>query len=211
VHPQADGVDRAPEGLGRFGVRELLPVHEQQRLAVGGLQLADRRQQSLPRRILGPFRGLGALFGRESAEQVVPATGAAIPLGDDPAGRPVKPEPVVRRRRNVGQPPPRDHENLGDDIGHVVRTGEAVDRVGLHRTEVRFVEAAEAAFPLILVTSHGRSSRVRSSCPVDLRLRHGTFTFRPSRLRFLYYRTNRGVCPSFAHAPAGRVKLWVCG
>jgi len=51
-------------------------------------------------------------------------------------------------------------------------------------TEVRLVEAAEAAFPLILVTSHGRSSRVRSSCPVDLRLRRETFPSRPSRLRF---------------------------
>src|SRR5213592_1954447 len=48
VHPDADGVDRAPEGLGRFGVGELLPVHEQQRLALGGLQFADRREQALP-------------------------------------------------------------------------------------------------------------------------------------------------------------------
>src|SRR6185437_10604370 len=180
VNPYANGVYRAPESLGGLSMCELLPVHEQQRLAVGGLQFADRRQQALLRWIARPFRHLnrGALFVREAAKQVAPAAGAAIPPGDDPAGRPVKPESVTGGRRNVGQSPPRDQEDLGDDVGHVVRTAEPVHRVDLYRTEVRLVETTKAKFPLImlLVTSrHGRSSHTRSPCLVDLRLRRGAF------------------------------------
>jgi hypothetical protein len=82
----------------------------------------------------------------------VPANWNVAP---SPAGGAVEPEAIRGRRRDVSQPPRRGREDLGDDVGHVIRA-DAVDRVGLDGAEVRLVEGTEPPLPLIevLVVTH---------------------------------------------------------
>ncbi len=78
----------------------------------------------------------------DPCEEALPAKPAAIVLGRDPMGDAVEPQPVLRWRWNLVDPPPGCREHLGYQI-RSIGGGHPPQEVGVDGSEVLVVEMLE--------------------------------------------------------------------
>src|ERR1022692_178820 len=210
VHPDGYRVARAAEHLSGLGMRELIPEHQGERFSLGWPEAGDRRGEPVPpgavpyRAVHGAVRygavdeelaealggflvvragiPVGGVAGLEPGSQLATAPGAAEFPGGNAPGHPGEPQPVSRGLGNPGEPAPRDGEDLGDHIGHVISRLHPADRICLDAPVVLLVQQAETALSLVTIVldvRHQCSSRMAIASASTWPAPPGTFRSPP--------------------------------
>ena len=122
---------------------ESLPCDEGEDLALFGTEAGESDSGAVE---LGYWRSrldlLGALGTNPLGEAVTPTSSALLVREHAPCG-PVQPKPRLLTGRQLLEPPPRNEECLGDDVGRVIGVG-APERVAEHAVVVLLVKSLEA-------------------------------------------------------------------
>jgi hypothetical protein len=136
-------VPRTAENVRDFAGIESLPCNEGEDLAIFGTEVGESDTGPVE---LGCRRSrldlLGGLGTNPLGEAVAPTLCALLVREHTPCG-PVQPKPRLLTRRQLVEPPPRNEEGLGDDVGGIVAI-DPPERIAEHTVVVVLVESLEA-------------------------------------------------------------------